>query len=105
MVKTLRKFQSCTFPTFMVPHRKAVQINCYFYFITLIYFFNWSITTLQWGFPDGSDSKESTCRTGDPGLIPGLGRSPGEGNGNPLPYSCCLENPTDRGAWWAAMLC
>ena len=36
----------------------------------------------------------------DPGLIPGLGRSPGEGNGNPLQYSC-LENPMDRGAWWA----
>ena len=38
--------------------------------------------------------------TEDPGLIPGSGRSPGEGNGNPLQYSC-LENPTDRGAWWA----
>ena len=50
------------------------------------------------GFPDGSDSKESACNEGDPGLIPGLGRSPGEGNGNPLQYSC-LENPMDRGAW------
>ena len=44
--------------------------------------------------------KESACNTGDPGLISGLGRSPGEGNGNSLLYSC-LENPMDRGAWWA----
>ena len=42
----------------------------------------------------------SACNAGDLGLIPGLGRSPGEGNGNPLQYSC-LENPMDRGAWWA----
>ena len=46
----------------------------------------------------GSDSKESVCNAGDPGLIPGSGRSPGEGNGNPLQYSC-LENPMDRGTW------
>ena len=51
------------------------------------------------GFPGGLDGKESACNAGDPGSIPGLGRSPGEGNGNPLQYSC-LENPTDRGAWW-----
>ena len=44
------------------------------------------------GFPDGSDSKESACNAGDLGLIPGLGRSPEEGHGNPLQYSC-LENP------------
>ena len=48
-------------------------------------------------FPGGSDGKESACSAGDMGLIPGLGRSPGEGNGNPLQYSC-LENPMDRGA-------
>ena len=46
----------------------------------------------------GSDSTESTCNAGDAGSIPGSGRSPGEGNGNPLQYSC-LENATDRGAW------
>ena len=46
------------------------------------------------GFPGGSDSKESACHTGDVGLIPGLGRSPGEGNGNPLQCSC-LENLRD----------
>ena len=54
------------------------------------------------GFPDGSDGKESSCSAGDPGLIPGLGRSPGEGNGNPLQYSC-LEISEDRGAWWATI--
>ena len=50
------------------------------------------------GFPGGSDRKESAYGVGDTGSIPGLGRSPGEGNGNPLQYSC-LENPMDRGAW------
>ena len=53
-------------------------------------------------FPGGSDGKESACNAGDLGLIPGLGRSPGEGNGNPLQYYC-LENPMDRGAWWATL--
>ena len=52
------------------------------------------------GFPSGSDSKESACSVGDPGSVPGLGRSPGEGNGNPLQYSC-LENPMNREAWQA----
>ena len=51
-------------------------------------------------FPGGSDGKESTCNAGDPDLIPGLGRSPGDGNGYPLQYSG-LENSTDRGAWQA----
>ena len=50
------------------------------------------------GFPGGSDGKASACNAGDPGSIPGLGRSPGEGNGDPLQYSC-LENSMDRGAW------
>ena len=48
-------------------------------------------------FPGGSDGKESACNAGDPSWIPGSGRSPGEGNGNPLYYSC-LENSVDRGA-------
>ena len=56
----------------------------------------------SWGFPGGSDGKESAYIEGDPGSIPGLGRSPGEGNGNPLQYSC-LENSMDRGAWWATV--
>ena len=52
---------------------------------------------MQVFFPHSSVDKESACNAGDPGSIPGLGRSPGEGNGNPLQYSC-LENPMDRGA-------
>ena len=50
--------------------------------------------------PDGSVVKNVAADIGDPGLILGSGRSPGEGNGHPLQYSC-LENPMDRGAWWA----
>ena len=50
------------------------------------------------GYPGGSDGKESAFSAGDPDSIPGLGISRGEGNGNPLQYSC-LENPMDRGAW------
>ena len=51
-----------------------------------------------WFIHGGSDGKESACNAGDLGLIPGLGRSPGEGNGNPFQYSC-LKNSMDRGAW------
>ena len=54
---------------------------------------------LALGFPSGSDSKESVCSAGDLGSIPGLGSSPGGGNGNPLQYSG-LENAMDGGAWW-----
>ena len=54
------------------------------------------------GFPGGSDGKESAHNAGDLGLIPGLGRPPGEGNGLSLQYSC-LENPMDRGAWQATV--
>ena len=58
--------------------------------------FTYIIYMLYMGFPGGSDGKESACNVGDPGLIPWLGRSPGEGNGYPLQYSC-LENSMDRG--------
>ena len=51
------------------------------------------------GFPGGSDGKASAYNVGDPGLIPGSVRSPGEGNSNPFQHSC-LENPMDRRAWW-----
>ena len=57
-----------------------------------------SIEPVSPDFPGGADGKVSAYNVGDLGLIPGLGRSPGEGNGNPLQYSC-LENPMDRGAW------
>ena len=53
-------------------------------------------------FPGGSDSKMAAYNAGDPGSVPGLGRSTGEGNGNPLHYSC-LENPIDGEAWWATV--
>ena len=54
------------------------------------------------GFPGGSVGKQTAYNAGDPGLIPGLGRSPGEGNGDPLQYSS-LENPMDGGAWRATV--
>ena len=63
----------------------------------------WSLwLSLFMGFPCSSVSTESACNAGDLGLIPGLGRFPGEGNGNPL-QSSYLENPIDRGAWWATV--
>ena len=62
----------------------------------------WIQHSLPLGFPGGSDSKESTCNTGDLGSIPELGRSPGGGHGNPLQYFC-LENPMERGAWRATV--
>ena len=60
----------------------------------------WEISLRR--FPGGSDGKVSACNAGDLGSIPGLGRSPGEGNGNPLQYSC-LENSVDGEAWWATV--
>ena len=65
-------------------------------------FFYYSPLSSLWGFPGGSEVKASACNVGDLGSIPGLGRFPGEGNGNPLQYSC-LENPMDWGAWWATV--
>ena len=72
----------------------------YIYLYLSIY--NLFIYNLLFIFPGGSDGKESACNAGDLGLIPGLERSPGEGNGNPLQYSC-LEHFTDRGAWWTTV--
>ena len=75
---------------------------------------NWEIGTgmlihapvyIKWGFPGDSVVKNSPAPAGearDVGSIPGSGRSPGEGNGSPLQYSC-LGNPMDRGAWWATV--
>ena len=67
----------------------------------LTYSVNRNISVLL-GFPGGSEGKASAYNVGDLGSIPGSGRSPGEGNGNALQYSC-LENPTDGGAWWATV--
>ena len=72
---------------------KASQVN-----LKTIDKFNILYPSQYMGFPGGSEVKASASNVGDPGSIPGLGRSPGEGNGNPLWYSC-LENPMDGGAW------
>ena len=69
--------------------------------ITKVNFFH-LLSVFSLGFPGGLDSKESTCNAVDLGSVPELGRSLGKGNGNPLQYSC-LENPKDRGAWWATV--
>ena len=61
-----------------------------------------STLNMAQGFLGGSNGKESACNAGDPGSIPGSGRSPGEENGNPLQYSC-LGNPMDRGTWRATV--
>ena len=62
----------------------------------------WEEKLFEMTFPGGSNNKESTCSAGDLDLIPGLGRSPGGGHGNPLQDSC-LENSMDREAWWATV--
>ena len=64
--------------------------------------FNFEGAQLFIGIFGGSDGQESARNVGDPGLIPGSRRSPGEGNGYPFQYSC-LENSTDRGAWWTTI--
>ena len=78
----------------------------YFHFYLFIKLKNiyWEPTAFQYSsFPySGSDGEETACNAGDLGSVPGLGRSPGEGNGNSLQYSC-LENSRDRGAWWATV--
>ena len=75
-----------------------LQITLFCSFFLII---GWAIFHCIYGlqdFPGGSDGKVAVCNMGDPGSIPGLGRSPGEWNDNPLQYYC-LENPTDGGAW------
>ena len=74
-----------------------MQIQCQ---ITQMYTFDGLFETV--GFPSGSEVKASACNAGDLGSIPGSGRSPGQGNGNPLQYSC-LENPMGGGDWWATV--
>ena len=68
--------------------------------VCLLYVFKNCLLNMLLGFPHSSVGKESASNAGDLGLIPGSGRSPGEGNGNPLQFSC-LKNPMDRGAWKA----
>ena len=73
--------------------------HCWLIYINNIH---WYTLTPMRGFPHSSVGKESACNAGDLGSIPGLGRSPEEGNGNPPQYSC-LENPMDRGALQATV--
>ena len=79
-------------------YRRAMDLPHYFSCYIVIH----GLFDLQLflGFPGGSDGKETACYVGDPASITGSGRSPGEGNGYPLQYSC-LANPMDRGVWWA----
>ena len=86
------------------------SIDIISYPLPLLTLVNWSdfatwcqgVCYVMLGFPGGSDNKESPANTGDLGFIPGSGRSSGGGSENPLEYPC-LENPADRGAWWAAV--
>ena len=75
-------------------------LNSYYKWLAIFYYF--LIIKILWGFPGCSDGEESVYNAGNLGLIPGSGRSPGEGNGSPLQYSC-LENPMDRGAWLTSL--
>ena len=77
-------------------------IKCFNYMISFNSHSNSVTGILKFIPPGGSDGKASACNAGDPGLIPGSGRSPGDGNGNPLQYSC-LDNPMVGGAWQATV--
>ena len=78
----------------------SLQNRWFVFIITRECLRNKGVPYMRWGFPVDSDGKESACNAGDWGLIPGWGRFPGEGHGYLLQYPC-LENPMDRGAWWA----
>ena len=97
-------FQSCS-PFFVYFGFLSFQVSSVSNFRPETRGQRWSISqvrSLNQNFSGGSDSKVSVYNVGDPGSIPGQGRSPGEGNGNPLQYYC-LENPMDRGAWRATV--
>ena len=81
---------------------QSVEQSYLCYTVGPCWLFILNIVMCTHGFPGGSEDKASACSAGDPGSIPGLGRSPGEGNATPLQYSC-LENPMDRGAWQATV--
>ena len=79
----------------------GIRIIAFFFFLLGAFFLKSYLFNHLW-LCCGTEVKVSACNVGDLGSIPGLGRSPGEGNGNPLQYSC-LENPVDGGAWWATV--
>ena len=82
----------------------GLKVNSLFrmYYVTLECLVTCSAWRIAWDLGHGSDGKASACNVGDPGSISESERSPGEGNGNPLQYSC-LENSMDGGAWWATV--
>ena len=82
-----------------IPHIHTYLPYVYIYKLYIcLYIYTHIYMCMVMDFPGGSEVKASASNVGDPGSIPGSGRSPGEGNGNPLQYSC-LENPMDGGAW------
>ena len=80
----------------------CVCVCVYIYIYVYVYICIYIYISRERDFPDGVVVKNPPANAGDADLIPGWGRSFGEGNGNPLQYSC-LENPMDRGAWWATV--
>ena len=87
----------------LIMHSFIIVILCSLpFFIFIFYYLFVLLYYLLRGFPGGSVVKNLPDNVGDVGQIPGLVRSPGEGNGNPFQYSC-LGNPKDRGAWWATV--
>ena len=112
LVDTKTKFDHSVDPVSMSQDRRATsysRITWSFKDLSLLSAFCFRVLMMKWsgvylqvllccqGFPGGSDGKETACNVGDLGSIPGSGRPPGEGNGNPLQYPC-LENPMVRGA-------
>ena len=91
-----RDFKTQIFMTFVT---KQWSIYLALQVCVIVFTISFRLSSHIW-FPGGSDGKKSACSAGDLTLIPGLGRCPGERNGNPLQYSC-LENSMERGAWWA----
>ena len=86
------------------PEATTCKLLCFVFWVFFTLIFNSILEhcILKWGFPGGSVIKNLYANVRDGGSIPGSGSSPGEGNGTPLQYSC-LENPMDRGTWWAAV--
>ena len=85
-----------------MPVNQSTSENLFLFTIFRSVIENYIYYDYYWGFPGGSDSRESSCNTGDLGSVPGLGRSPGEGNSSPLQYSG-LESPHGRKSWWATV--
>ena len=106
IMKTVKQFTKCTakrqqklkIVLKIFTFSSWIYAFCYLFIVPIL--LSLHIWTQGLDFPDNSYGKEFSCNAGDPGLIPGLGRSPGEGNGYPLQYSC-LENSMDRRTWRA----